>query len=75
MKDLLQSLICLAIYIVINTPATVTDARDNTSADRHFRPTRERGAGPVRDPFDRPNGTQKPPPIQAVVGSERWFLH
>jgi hypothetical protein len=74
MKDVLKSLIALAIYALINTSATVTDARDNTSADRYFRPTRQRGAGPVRDPFDRPNGAQKSPPIQAIVGSERWFL-
>jgi len=73
MKDLIHSLICLAIYIVINTPATV-DGTNNHSADRHFRPSRERGLGPLRDPLDRPNGTQKPPPIQAVVGSERWLL-
>jgi hypothetical protein len=74
MKDVLKSLIALAVYAVINTSATLTDARDNTSADRYFRPTRERGAGPVRDPFDRPNGAKKSPPIQAIVGSERWFL-
>jgi len=73
MKDLLQSLICLAIYIVINTPATV-DGTNNHSADRYFGPARELGAEPLRDPFDRPNGTSQPPPIQAVVGSERWFL-
>lgn len=74
MKDLINSLICLAIYIVINTPATVTDARNNTSADRFVGPARELGAEPLRDPFDHPNGTSQPPPIQAVVGSERWLL-
>jgi hypothetical protein len=74
MKDVLKSLIALAIYAVINTSATVTDARDNTSADRYFRPTRERGFGPLRDPVDPSNGAPQPPPIQAIVGSERWFL-
>jgi hypothetical protein len=74
MKDVLKSLIALAIYAVINTSATVTDARDNTSADRYFRPTRQQGTGPVRDPFDRPNGAKKSPPVQGIVGSERWFL-
>jgi hypothetical protein len=74
MRDLLQSLICLAIYIVINTTATVSDVRNNTSADRYFGPARELGTKPVRNPVDHPNGTSQPPPISAVVGSERWLL-
>jgi len=74
MKDVLKSLIALAIYAVINTSATVPDGRDNTSADRYFRPTRQRDFGPLRNPVDPSNGAQKPPPIQAVMGSERWFL-